>query len=191
MHRQIFNADEVARRLMTVPGIGPLIATAIAVPAPPPETFRKTRDFAAWLGLTPRQHSTGGEQRLGATTKMGERSLRRLIIGAASNGTSIRAPDWACGWAGCLVGDQDSGVDVANRRVGAVQTAGLSGRQMKAGRIAQRITGRVDIGAQPVPRPPDQFGFSTIPSSRPRADTPTRWCCRSWRIRYRRPVPGH
>jgi transposase len=66
--------DEVARRLMTVPGIGPLIATAIAVLAPPPETFRKGRDFAAWLGLVPRQHSTGGKQRLGATTKMGERS---------------------------------------------------------------------------------------------------------------------
>ena len=66
--------DAVARRLMTVPGIGPLIATAIAVLAPPPETFRKARDFAAWLGLVPRQHSTGGKQRLGATTKMGERS---------------------------------------------------------------------------------------------------------------------
>lgn len=77
--------NEVARRLMTIPGIGPLIATAIATLAPPPELFRKGRDFAAWLGLTPRQHSTGGKQRLGATTKMGERSLRRLmIIGANS-----------------------------------------------------------------------------------------------------------
>jgi len=77
--------NEVARRLMTVPGIGPLIATAIAVLAPPPETFRKARDFAAWLGLTPRQHSTGGKQRLGATTKMGERSLRRLLIIGANS----------------------------------------------------------------------------------------------------------
>lgn len=68
--------NDVARRLMTVPGIGPLIATAIAVLAPPPETFRKARDFAAWLGLVPRQHLTGGKQRLGATTSMGERSLR-------------------------------------------------------------------------------------------------------------------
>ena len=77
--------NEVARRLMTVPGIGPLIATAIAVLAPPPETFRKARDFAAWLGLTPRQHSTGGKQRLGTTTKMGERSLRRLLIIGANS----------------------------------------------------------------------------------------------------------
>jgi transposase len=77
--------NEVARRLMTVPGIGPLIATAIAVLAPPPETFRSARDFAAWLGLTPRQHSTGGKQRLGATTKMGERSLRRLLLLGANS----------------------------------------------------------------------------------------------------------
>ena len=62
--------NELARRLMTVPGIGPLIATAIATLAPPPDTFRKARDFAAWLGLTPRQHSTGGKQRLGATTTL-------------------------------------------------------------------------------------------------------------------------
>jgi len=77
--------NEVARRLMTVPGIGPLIATAIAVLAPPTATFRKARDFAAWLGLTPRQHSTGGKQRLGATTRMGERSLRRLLIIGANS----------------------------------------------------------------------------------------------------------
>ena len=86
--------NELARRLMTVPGIGPLIATAIATLAPPPETFRKARDFAAsrWrhafgvtLGLTPRQHSTGGKQRLGATTRMGERSLRRLLIIGANS----------------------------------------------------------------------------------------------------------
>lgn len=77
--------NEVARRLMTVPGIGPLIATAIATLAPPAEMFRKARDFAAWLGLTPRQHSTGGKQRLGATTKMGERCLRRLLIIGANS----------------------------------------------------------------------------------------------------------
>lgn len=66
--------SEVARRLMTVPGIGPLIATALAFLPPPPGTLRRGRDFAAWLDLTLRQHSTGGKQRLGATTRMGERS---------------------------------------------------------------------------------------------------------------------
>jgi transposase len=77
--------DGVARRLMTIPGIGPLIATALATLAPPPEHFCRARDFAAWLGLTPRQHSTGGKQRLGATTRMGERSLRRLLILGANS----------------------------------------------------------------------------------------------------------
>jgi len=72
--------DEVARRLMTIPGVGPITATAIAALAPPPGTFAKGRDFAAWVGLTPRQHSTGGKQKLGAISKMGERTLRRLLI---------------------------------------------------------------------------------------------------------------
>jgi transposase len=76
--------DDVARRLMTVPGIGPLIATAIEALAPPPETFRSGRDFAAWIGLTPVQRSTGGKERLGRTSRMGERTLRRLLIIAAS-----------------------------------------------------------------------------------------------------------
>ena len=65
---------------MTIPGVGPLIATALVALAPPPATFRRGRDFAAWLGLTPRQHSTGGKQRLGGISKMGERTIRRLLI---------------------------------------------------------------------------------------------------------------
>lgn len=72
--------DEVARRLMTIPGIGPITATAIAALAPAAETFRRSRDFAAWLGLTPLQKSTGGKTKLGRTSKMGERTLRRLLI---------------------------------------------------------------------------------------------------------------
>ena len=72
--------DEVARRLMTIPGIGPITATAIAAIAPPAETFARGRDFAAWLGLVPRQASTGGKQKLGSITRMGERTLRRLLI---------------------------------------------------------------------------------------------------------------
>lgn len=73
------------RRLTTIPGVGPVTATALAALAPPAEGFRKGRDFAAWVGLTPLQHSTGGKQRLGATSKMGERTLRRLLIIGASS----------------------------------------------------------------------------------------------------------
>jgi transposase len=72
--------DVIARRLMTIPGVGPITATAIAALAPPVETFTKGRDFAAWLGLAPRQISSGGKQKLGSITKMGERTLRRLLI---------------------------------------------------------------------------------------------------------------
>jgi transposase len=77
--------DEVARRLMTIPGIGPIAATAIAALAPAAETFKRGRDFAAWLGLTPLQKSTGGKTRLGRTSKMGERTLRRLLIIGSSS----------------------------------------------------------------------------------------------------------
>jgi transposase len=92
--------DEVARRLMSVPGIGPVIATAIAALAPPPENFSKGRDFAAWLGLAPRQHSSGGKDRLGRTTKMGERSLRRLLIIGANAVVrwAVRNPPPAGSW---------------------------------------------------------------------------------------------
>lgn len=79
------NADEVCRRLMTIPGIGPIAATALVALAPPAETFRRGRDFAAWLGLTPVQKSTGGKTRLGRTSKMGDRTLRRLLIIGSSS----------------------------------------------------------------------------------------------------------
>jgi transposase len=55
--------DETARRLMSIPGVGPVCASALEALAPPPETFTKGRDFAAWLGLTPRQNSSGGKAR--------------------------------------------------------------------------------------------------------------------------------
>src|SRR3954465_4363994 len=77
-------ADETAHRLMTIPGIGPVTAVALTALAPPAQTFRRGRDFAAWVGLTPLQHSTGSKQKLGATSKMGERTLRRLLIIGAS-----------------------------------------------------------------------------------------------------------
>ena len=72
--------DEEVARLMTIPGVGPVCASAIQAFAPPLASFRRGRDFAAWLGLVPRQHSTGGKPRLGKVSKMGQRDLRRLLI---------------------------------------------------------------------------------------------------------------
>ena len=76
--------DGTARRLATIPGIGPITATALVALSPAPASFKRGRDFAAWLGLTPLQRSTGGKQKLGAISKMGERTLRRLLIIGAS-----------------------------------------------------------------------------------------------------------
>jgi transposase len=76
--------DPVARRLMTIPGVGPVTASAIVALAPAPEAFKCGRDFSAWLGLTPVQRSTGGKQKLGQVSKMGERTLRRLLVIGAS-----------------------------------------------------------------------------------------------------------
>jgi transposase len=73
-------SDEDTARLMTIPGVGPICAAALQAFAPPMETFRNGRDFAAWCGLTPRQKSTGGKQVLGKTSKMGQRDIRRLLI---------------------------------------------------------------------------------------------------------------
>ncbi len=76
--------DEACRRLMTIPGVGPVTASALVALAPSPEAFRCGRDFSAWLGLTPVQRSTGGKQKLGQISKMGERTLRRLLVIGAS-----------------------------------------------------------------------------------------------------------
>lgn len=73
-------AHPVSRRLATIPGIGPLIASAIAATVPDPDVFRNGREFAAWLGLVPRQRSTGGKQRLGRISRLGDEYIRRLLI---------------------------------------------------------------------------------------------------------------
>ena len=74
---------DVARRLQTMPGVGPITALAIETFAPELSSFRRGRDFAAWLGLVPKQHSTGGNARLGKTSKMGQRDIRTLLVSGA------------------------------------------------------------------------------------------------------------
>ena len=144
--------DETARRLMTVPGVGPVTATALAALAPPAETFKRGRDFAAWVGLTPLQHSTGGKQKLGTTSKMGERTLRRLLILGASgvlrwvarNGAPARrlvdcahagpqAADAGAGGAGQQDGPHHLGLDGQGRDLPS------SGRE----RVSARVCGAV------------------------------------------------
>jgi transposase len=76
--------DEISRRLATIPGIGPITASAIAASAPGPSLFRSGRQFAAWLGLTPRAHSSGGKERQVGISKMGDGYLRRLLVVGAT-----------------------------------------------------------------------------------------------------------
>lgn len=80
-HRQ----DEISRRLETIPGVGILTATALAASVPDPSVFRSGRQFAAFLGLTPRQNSSGGKERLGRISKMGDGYLRRLLVVGATS----------------------------------------------------------------------------------------------------------
>jgi len=78
-------ASEASKRLASIPGIGFLGASAITATVTDPSAFRSGRDFAAWIGLVPRQDSTGGKQKLGPISKQGDRYLRRLlVIGAHS-----------------------------------------------------------------------------------------------------------
>jgi transposase len=77
--------EATSRRLATIPGVGLIIATALAAKVPDPERFASARCFAAWLGLTPRQHSTGGKIRLGPISKAGDRYIRRLLVNGAQS----------------------------------------------------------------------------------------------------------
>ncbi len=79
----IANEDETISRLLTIPGIGALTATALVAAAGDGRQFRKARDMAAWLGLVPAEHSTGGKQTLLGISKRGNGYVRRLIIHGA------------------------------------------------------------------------------------------------------------
>jgi transposase len=85
--------DESARRLATIPGIGPITASLIVATVVDFSVFKSARHFAAWLGLVPRQHSTGGKTRLGRITKTGNREIRRLLVLGATS-MVYRSPHW-------------------------------------------------------------------------------------------------
>jgi transposase len=85
-------ADECSRRLAQIPGVGPIGASLLMMKTPAPELFGSGRDFAAWLGLTPRDHSTAGKVRLGIITRAGDEALRStLVVGATALLQHIRA----------------------------------------------------------------------------------------------------
>ena len=76
-------SNEASRRLLYLPGVGPMLATALVASVGDPKVFRSGRNFSAWIGLVPKQHSSGGKDRLGSISKQGDRYLRSLFVAGA------------------------------------------------------------------------------------------------------------
>lgn len=96
--------DLLARRLATVPGIGVISSSALAATTPDVSAFRTARDYAAWLGLTPKPHSSGGKERLGRISKAGNRYLRRLLyLGAMARIAARRRREPCRDWLGQML----------------------------------------------------------------------------------------
>ena len=83
MIRAWHRSSEMSLRLDDCPGVGPVLATALAATVADPKAFRSARNFSAWIGLVPRQHSSGGKNRLGSISKQGDRYLRSLFVAGA------------------------------------------------------------------------------------------------------------
>jgi transposase len=77
--------NELSVRLADIPSIGPICAAGLVMKVPNPQAFRSGRDFAAWLGLTPKDHSTAGKQKMGVITRAGDEDLRRLLVVGATS----------------------------------------------------------------------------------------------------------
>ena len=76
-------SNQTSKRLNCIPGVGPLLATALVASVGDPKSFRSGRNFSAWIGLVPKQHSSGGRERLGSISKQGDRYLRKLFVAGA------------------------------------------------------------------------------------------------------------
>jgi transposase len=76
-------SNQTSKRLNCIPGVGPLLATALIASVPDPKAFRSGRNFSAWIGLVPKQRSSGGRERLGSISKQGDRYLRSLFVTGA------------------------------------------------------------------------------------------------------------
>ena len=83
MIRTWHRSNEMSMQLDECPGVGPVLATALVASVADPRTFRSGRNFSAWLGLVPKQHSSGGKERLGGISKQGDRYLRSLFVAGA------------------------------------------------------------------------------------------------------------
>ena len=127
-------SDATARRLATIPGIGPITASLIAATVVDISLFKTARQFAAWLGLVPRQHSTGGKTRLGRITKAGNKEIRKLLVLGATSMLG-RAEGWHSALGGWLR-------DILQRRPVRLVTVALAN---KMARIAWAVMTRNEV----------------------------------------------
>ena len=137
-------ADECSRRLAKIPGVGPVVASLLRMKTPAPELFKSGRNFAAWMGLTPRDHSTAGKTRTGGITRAGDESLRSaLVVGATAVVQHVRRGGRASAWLVELVKRKPpklAAVALANKIARVAWKMMVSGEQY-AERTAPSLTG--------------------------------------------------
>ena len=112
--------DERSRRLTAIPGVGPVGAAMLSLKAPDPHLFASGRQFAAWMGLTPRDHSTAGRTRLGVITRAGDTALRAVLVAGATSAIqqARRGRGWRSPWLVDLLGTKEpkeAAVALANK----------------------------------------------------------------------------
>lgn len=149
--------DEDMRRLTTIPGVGAITAATIKALVPDPGGFKSGRHFAAWLELTPKAHSSGGKERLGRISKMGNRELRTLLVLGATSVLRIARNDARTRpWLSALLARRPSKVAaVARQQDGADHLASPSNLADGSGQSPQLFSGSVrsyaDAGAYGLP----------------------------------------
>jgi transposase len=152
--------DAMSRRLMQVPGVGPIAAALLVMKVPNPGVFRSGRDFAAWLGLTPKDHSTAGKQRLGVITRAGDAALRRtLVVGATAVIQQVkRGRGAASPWLAALIARKPAklaAVALANKTARIVWKLMVSGERYDRDRAAAaRVERRTARSGPPRGWPP-------------------------------------
>jgi Transposase and inactivated derivatives len=134
--RQAAEEDETARRLQSMPGIGPITAGVLAATLPDVSAFRSARDLSAWSGLTPKPHLSGGKEQSGAISKMGNRYIRRLLhLGAMGVISTRKRTDPGEDWLGCMMAKKPLkvvAIALANRMARAIWAMPRTGEAWRA-----------------------------------------------------------
>ena len=144
-------ADECSRRLAKIPGVGPIGAVLLRMKTPPPELFRSGRQFAAWIGLTPKDHSTAGKVRLGVITRAGDEGLRSvLVVGATAVIQHVRRGGRASPWLTALLKRKSpklAAVALANKTARIAWKMMVTGETYTGKSVAATSAGSVSQGA--------------------------------------------